>query len=143
MKKRLCLRGILLGLLLCPVMIQPLHAEEVAQTSKANETEHKAETKVQNTLDILLSAIEADDYAAFSLAVDDEMKSAITKDVFENVVKQIAPQLKAGYTQTYFGDMKKRGYRTHLWKLEFQDNADDFLVELSIKDDKVGGFLLR
>lgn len=117
--------------------------ESTTPPQKSEDTKQKAETDVQNSLELLLSAIEDNDYAAFSLAVDDTMKAAMTKEVFASVVKQMAPRLKAGYNTTYFGDLKKSDFRVHIWKLEFADKGDDVLAEVSTKDKKVGGFFLR
>lgn len=110
-----------------PVVAPPAQAEKGAQLAFEN----------------LMSAIEDDDYPAFVLAVDDNTKAAVSKPLFEKVVAQIAPRQQKGYASTYLGELKKNGFRVHLWKLTFDDKGDDMLAQLSLKDGKIGGFFLR
>ena len=101
-----------------------------------------AEPAVRDAFDLLTVSIRDDDYAGFTRAVDDNFKTALTKEAFAKVVAQIAPLLKKGFKTTYFGQFKKNGFAVHLWKVEF-DAGDDFLAEMSLKDQKIGGFFLR
>ncbi len=101
------------------------------------------DTETQAAFGALMTALEADDYGAFVLPLDDQTKEAMTKLLFEQVSALYAPRLKKGYEAIYLGEMKKKGYRVHLWHLTFKDGGDDVLAELSLKDKKVGGFFLR
>jgi hypothetical protein len=103
----------------------------------------QAEKSVQLVFEDLMASIQDNDYQAFTMAVDDNMKAALSKEVFEKVVAQFAPRQKKGYTASYFGEVKKKGYRVFVWKLSFKDEGDDVLAELSMKDEKIGGFFLR
>ena len=65
-----------------------------------------AEKSAQLAFENLMSALQDDDYPAFAMAIDDNMKAAISKPVFEKVVAQIAPRQKKGYAATYLGELK-------------------------------------
>lgn len=101
-----------------------------------------ADPKVQSVFDTLMGAVQDDSYSSFLTVVDDDFKVALTKDNFEGVVKQLGPRLKAGYEPSYLGVLDQHGYKVYLWKLVFKDKGDDMLSQLSIKEDKVGGFFL-
>ena len=102
---------------------------------------------VQDVLLALLAAIEADDYANFARAINDEFKASLTNKVFAEVVASLAPRLDKGYDITYMGELNKGGFKVTVWKLVFKDKGDDVLVTLSIKggkvEEKVGGFYLN
>ena len=123
-----------------------LPAQAQTDTPPATETAPKpllAEPKVQSVFDTLMGAIEDNSYTSFLTVVDDDFKAVLTKPLFESVVKQVAPRQKKGYEPTYFGSINRQGYRVHFWKLVFNDKDDDLLAELALKDEKVGGFMLR
>jgi hypothetical protein len=116
----------------------PVRAEEPAKVAVK-----QPDAAAQAAFGGLVAAIQANDYARFLAPMDEPMKQAVTKPVFDTVVTQYAPRLKQGYTTGYFGDMKKQGYKVHVWKMSFEDGGDDVMAELSMKDGKVGGFFLR
>ena len=89
-----------------------------------------------------MTAIEKDEHATF-VADSENAFQQMKKEQFDSIAAQMAPKFKAGYTITYLGDLKQRGYHLTLWKLSFKDGTDDVLTTLSVKGDKVGGFFLR
>lgn len=90
----------------------------------------------------IMIAMENDDYDAFTTDGNAAFKT-ITKEQFDSVSEQLASRLRAGYTLTYFGDLKQRGYHVTARKVSFKDGGDDCLAEMSMKDGKVGGFWIR
>jgi len=90
----------------------------------------------------LINAVQNDDYDAF-MADGNSLFKGISQEQFDAVSAQLASRLKAGHTLTYFGEMKKLGYHVTVWKISFKDGGDDDLVEMSVKDGKVGGFWIR
>lgn len=90
----------------------------------------------------LVSAIASDDYAAF-VADGSAAFQGLKKDQFESVVAQIGSRLKGGYDLAYLGDLNQRGYQVTLWRIRFKSGGDDLLATLSMKDGKVGGFLIK
>jgi hypothetical protein len=90
----------------------------------------------------LVTAVQNDDYDAF-MADGNALFKELPKERFDAVSAQIASRLKAGYTLTYFGDLKQLGYHLTVWKISFKDGGDDYLAEMSVKDGKVGGFWIR
>ncbi|HVF10272.1 MAG TPA: hypothetical protein VNA16_05690, partial [Abditibacteriaceae bacterium] len=98
--------------------------------------------EAQAAFEVLLAAIEANDFAGFVAVGDAAFKAGLTKEAFAQVVAQMAPRLKQGYEATYLGALKQQGYQVYLWKVAFKDEADDLLVKLVMKDGKVSGFFL-
>jgi RNA polymerase sigma factor (sigma-70 family) len=90
----------------------------------------------------LITAVQNDDYDAF-MADGNALFKELPKERFDAVSAQIASRLKAGYTLTYFGDLKQLGYHLTVWKISFKAGGDDYLAEMSVKDGKVGGFWIR
>jgi hypothetical protein len=103
--------------------------------------EPSAEAKTSSSA--LISAIEANDLAAFQAKGDERFSKAITKDIFEKVQTQLGPRLKAGYESAYLTDLNRQGHKVTLWKLTFKDGGDDALATLSMKDGKVTGFFIQ
>jgi hypothetical protein len=90
----------------------------------------------------LISAVQNDDYDAF-MADGNPLFKTLTQKQFEPVSAQLSSRLKAGYTLTYFGELKQMGYHVTVWKISYKDGGDDDLAELSVKDGQVGGFWIR
>jgi hypothetical protein len=59
------------------------------------------------------------------------------------VSEELAPRAKQGYDARYFGELNRKGYQVHVWRLVFKDGGDDVLATLSVKDGKAGNFLLQ
>ena len=123
----------------------PVVAQQPAEV--ATEAEQAPQTPVpqpdkeaQAAFDILMAAIEANDFAGFVAVGDAAFQAALTRQAFEQLAAQIAPRMKKGYETTFFGEMKQQGYQVYLWKTTFQDEGDDLLIKLAMKDGKVSGF---
>jgi hypothetical protein len=91
----------------------------------------------------MLEAIKTRSYEDFLLDCDDKMRAALSKQMFEGVSNQLAPRLRQGYKTAYLGKIRQQGFVTYLWKLELADGKDEILARMSMKDGKVGGFLLQ
>jgi hypothetical protein len=91
----------------------------------------------------MLGAIQTNLYDEFVAQAESRFKTGFTRQMFESVGKQLAPRLKNGCSSTYLGKLNQGGYVVYVWKLEFNDGNDDFLVTLFIKEGKVGGFFAR
>src|SRR5215213_590784 len=101
-----------------------------------------ADAKAQKTFDKLMGAIEAGDKDSFVADATDALKQAITQQVMDALAKQVGSRLKKKHATTYLCELKQSGHQVHLWKLAFEDGKDDVVVRVSLKDGKVGGFLL-
>jgi hypothetical protein len=66
----------------------------------------------------------------------------MSKQMLDGVSTQLGPRLKQGYHSTFLGKLNQAGYSVYLWKLEFNDRKDDYLVKMAVKDGKVR-FLLQ
>ena len=122
---------------------------QISSASAQNETptapavQELAPKAAQQTFETMMGALEDNNRLAFVALADADFKAALTPPVFKSVVDQIAFRLQAGHKTTYFGETKKKGFAVYLWRVRFDDDGDDALVEMSIKDEKVGGFFLR
>lgn len=103
----------------------------------------EADDATQTIFKSLMAATIANDYDAFVAHCDSAMKAALTKQMLEDVSKQLEPRAKQGYEAQYLGELRKQGYEVHLWRLRFKDGGDDALATLSVKDGKAGGFYLK
>ena len=92
------------------------------------------------TVNTLLTAIATNNYDALIANAAPALKSRITKATFTQVSTQLSPRLKRGYKLQYLGGLKQRGVEVFLWKIIYQDDGDDTLARLVIKENKVGGF---
>ena len=90
----------------------------------------------------MIAAIEMSDYAAF-VADGEPAFAGITQERFQAVASALGPKLKAGKSMSYLCELNQKGYRVTLWKIAYNDGSDDALATLSVKDGKVGGFVLR
>lgn len=95
------------------------------------------------TFEAMMGALEDNNRAAFVAFADANFKAALTPPVFKQVSEQVASRLKNGHDFTYLGEMNQAGFVVYLWRVRFEDGGDDFLAQMSVKDDKVGGFFLR
>ncbi len=91
----------------------------------------------------MLDAIRSDSYERFVAQADSKFKAGFTQKMFNDLSHQLAPRLQQGYSATYFGMLKQQGYQVYVWKLEFKDAQDDYLITLFIKDEKVSGFVTK
>lgn len=115
----------------------------IAFVASASIRAAEAPAEAKASTETLISAITANDYAAFQAPGDERFAKALTKDLFEMVQKKLAPRFKAGYEMTYLTDLNRQGHKVTLWKLTFKDGGDDAVATLSMKDGKVTGFFIQ
>ena len=140
--KILALVVLLFGFIVA-VPIAPIFAQDApAQDAAAPAIRPVPKAAVKAEFDGLIGAIMDDNYTGFLVSLDEKLRGALTKPAFESVVGQVGPRLEAGFEATYLGQLQRKGYDVHLWKMKFE-TGDDLLVELSVKEGKVGGFFLR
>jgi ABC-type transporter MlaC component len=90
----------------------------------------------------LMTSLTNADYAAF-VADGEAAFKAMKQEQFEAFATKISPVLKTGYEVTYLGSLNQKGYRVTLWKVSLKAGGDDLLAMLSLRDGKVGGFVIR
>ena len=94
------------------------------------------------TFEAMMGAIEDNNRAAFLAFADTDFKAALTPPQFKQVSAQVAPRLKGEHAFKYLEEINRAGYVVYLWRVRFENGGDDFLAQMSVKDGKVGGFLL-
>jgi hypothetical protein len=67
----------------------------------------------------------------------------LTRDRFDALCGELAPRLKAGYTVSFMGEIKRHGGRATLWRVRFADGGDDALATLSVNDGRVMSFVIQ
>ena len=125
----------------------PIQAEappaQVTQPEPPNAPEESVAPKfASETFEAMMGAIEDNNRAAFVAFADEDFKAALTPPAFQQVSKQVAPRLQGEHTFDYLGEINRSGYVVYLWRVRFEDGGDDYLAQMSVKDAKVGGFLL-
>jgi hypothetical protein len=98
-----------------------------------------AETIMKN----MLSAIESNSLTDFVASGDPTFRSGMTQQILDSVRQSLASRLKQGYTAKFLTSLNQQGFTVYLWKLEFNDNNDDVLATIALKDGKVSGFWFR
>jgi hypothetical protein len=91
----------------------------------------------------MLSAIESNSLTDFVASGDPTFRSGMTQQILDSVRQSLASRLKQGYTAKFLTSLNQQGFTVYLWKLEFNDNNDDVLATIALKDGKVSGFWLR
>lgn len=134
---------IAMGIVVFSTFAAEAREEQIEKEQADKATARQPDTGTLDSFTVLVRAIGNDNYAGFVAPLDDDMKAALTKPLFESVVALYASRLQKGYESVYLGNLMKKGYKVHLWKLDFNDNEDDVLVEMSRKNNKVSGFFLR
>ena len=69
-------------------------------------------------------------------------KVAMTKQM-QDINQELGARLKQRYVATYWGRLSQEGYDVHVWKLQFSDGKDDYLVTMAVKDQKVAGLWIH
>ena len=95
------------------------------------------------TMKKMIEAVKTKAFESFMADTDDDMRAALSRQMFEGVSNQLAPRLKQGYRTSYLTKLRQEGADVFLWKLEISDNKNDHLIKLSHKDGKVAGFLIN
>ena len=91
----------------------------------------------------MVDALQKNDYLAFVAQGTDAFKAAVTANILKGVTEQLTPRMKDGFTLTYVTDLKQQGTSQYFWKLSFKDGGDEYLISITMRDDKVDGFLMR
>ena len=86
----------------------------------------------------MLSAAQANALDEFVAQADPSAKIGMTRQM-QDINRELGPRIKQGYVATYWGSLNQEGYEVHVWKLEFRDGKDDYLVTLAAKNQKVAG----
>jgi hypothetical protein len=63
-------------------------------------------------------------------------KSILTGEVFEKVCKRYALAFKRPHSISFLGEVRQQGVRRFLYKLQFEQGADDLLITLTLSMDK-------
>ena len=92
--------------------------------------------------DTLLAATAADNFEQFVAVGDEKFKSGLKPEMFHHVSRSLAPRLQKGFTPTFLGELRQKGYMAYLWRLRFDDGGDDRLFRMGMAGDKVVGALV-
>lgn len=92
--------------------------------------------------DRIVAAMVSGDYAEF-VADSEPAFANLPESGFQSVVAQLAARFASGYTVTYLGELRQKGYQVTLWRFAFDDGGDDMLGTLSLKGGKVGGYWIQ
>ena len=98
----------------------------------------QAPQPLEDTMKRMLAAAQANALDEFVAQADPLAKIAMTKQMQE-INQELGPRIQQGYVATYWGRLNQGGYEVHVWKLEFRDGKDDYLVTVAAKDRKVVG----
>jgi uncharacterized protein with beta-barrel porin domain len=93
---------------------------------------------VEDTMKRMLSAAQANALDDFIAQADPSAKSGMTKQM-QDIRQELGARIKQGYVATYWGSLNQDGYDVHVWKLDFRDGKDDYLLTLAVRDRKVAG----
>ena len=100
----------------------------------------QAPAPIETTMKKMLAAVQANSLQDFVAAGDMAFKTGMTVPLLDAVSRQMAPRLKQGYTTAFLGKLNQFGYAVYLWKVEFKDGKDDYLVKMAVRNGEVGGF---
>jgi hypothetical protein len=106
-------------------------------------TASAADAAAEGQMKKLLEAIESKSYEDFAIECDDTMRAALTRQNFEGITGIYGPMLQKAYKTTLLGKLRQKGFITYLWKLEPSEGKDEFLLKISVKNRKVGGFFIQ
>jgi hypothetical protein len=98
----------------------------------------QAPQPLEDTMKRMLAAAQANALDEFVAQADPLAKIAMTKQM-QDINQELGPRIQQGYVATYWGRLNQGGYEVHVWKLEFRDGKDDYLVTVAAKDRKVAG----
>jgi len=103
-----------------------------------------APPEAEQALKLLLEAIRAEDYEAYLAPGCETFRQGISRELFFDLSRQIAPRLKAGYATEFLSEINRCEHRVFLWKLGFSDGADQFVARLALTSEgQVTGFMLN
>ncbi len=106
----------------------------------SNQTE-VSET-ITDCLSTIYAAIASGDYDRFLSVGNEAYVEGITQEQFENVSQQLAPRMAAGYDTVYLGQLRQAHYQIYLWKFSFEDDGDEYVIRMTMDNDRVAGILI-
>jgi len=80
----------------------------------------------------VLRAREKMDYPMFCSVMSEQMKAAVTKEMFEDVSKQMSAYFQADYQVTYMGSLNSVGCPVHFWRMWVKGWDNDVLIRMAI-----------
>jgi hypothetical protein len=86
----------------------------------------------------IVAAIGADDRAAFLKYANDDMRQAVTPELWEEINK-LAPHLNAGYKAAHVRAGEEEGFDVNVWKLIFNDGSGNVTLRVVTRDDELAG----
>ena len=93
-------------------------------------------------LNLLLTALSNGDKAAFlSISSSEFAKVAATQ--FDGISQNISSRLKSGYTIKHLDDIKRATCQAAVFKIIFEDFADELIAYVSVTNGSISGFLLK
>src|SRR5438067_9859950 len=98
----------------------------------------QAPQSLEDLMKRMLSAAQANALDEFVAQADPSAKIGMTRQM-QDINRELGPRIKQGYVATYWGSLNQEGYEVHVWKLEFRDGKDDYLVTLAAKNQRVAG----
>lgn len=110
----------------------------VTSTALAQAGGQTDEGVVRNLLDTIVER----DYHGF-IGYGTPAFAELTEQQFKAVAAQVGPNLSQGYSLEYLGMLRQQGLDISVWKISFDNNSDDLLATLNVRNGKVGGFFLR
>lgn len=90
----------------------------------------------------MLEATKSKSYEDFVAEGDDNLRAALTRQMFDGVSGMVGPKLRKGYQISYLGQLRQDGADVFLWRLDFTGEKDQALVKMAMKDGKVAGIFL-
>lgn len=132
---------LLAALVVASIACAPLCSAQDAVKPDAAPARPLAPLAARQPFDLMMDALKDDDYSAFISMGDPGFQHAISKTLFEEVAAQVGPRVKEGFKATYLDSIKRGPFVVYLWKIEFK-NGDDSLAQMSLRNGKVGGFLM-
>ena len=103
-----------------------------------NAASAQAPSPLEDTMKRMLSAAQSKALDDFVAQADPQAKLALSKQMQE-INQELGPRLKQGYASAYWGSLNQDGFEVHVWKLQFRDGKDDYLLTMAVKDRKVAG----
>ena len=103
---------------------------------------HSGPPEVEAQFGSLLQAVVAGSYDDLVSNGDSNFQASVTPQMVHAVSLQLLPRFRASVASSYMGDLDRKRYKSHYWKLSFADDAGDRLVRLSIQGKKVHAFYI-
>jgi hypothetical protein len=114
-----------------------------AAPAAARESGARPPPQVETTLRQMLEAVKDASNSRVVAPGDPRFMAGLTTTMFEDLSRCLAPRLMKGYSTSYFGQLRQRGYEVYVWKLTFDDGGDDLLLTAFATGVRITGFLPR